>query len=276
MKKMSFLVSGMFLALAILPAIPGRAEGGQATNSAWASQPPKVDGAAREWEASVLAEWEKGGVQYAFRNDAQNLYVLFIVKDAKFRSTIEDVGITLYFSTEGKEKKDYGILFRRKRITAEESIALLEKEGPVSEDQKAQIRSRAFYNYYAHEVLTKKAEGPLPQEGISVPPAFFKYAAQQKTLVYEFAIPLARVQEMAAGVGAEPGAKVMVGFEWGGPTEEQRKAIARARGERANITNETDVSGMNRMDPTGGARGIDRLPPKYSFWSTVQLAKAGE
>jgi hypothetical protein len=271
MKKMSFLILSMVLALAVLPAIPGRAAQDKTTESVWTSQPLKIDGAAKEWEGAALAEWENGGVGYAFRNDGQNLYVLFIIKDSKLRSTIEEVGITLYVDAEGNKKKDYGIHFQKKRITAEESIALLEKEGPVSEDQKAQIRSKPYYNYYASEVVTKKTGlSPVPP---GVLPAMFKYASQQKSLVYEFAVPLNRIQDNAAGIGAQPGATVTIGFEWGGPTEEQRKAIAKARGDRSNIANETDLG--RSTDITAGARGIDRLPPKHSFWSTVRLAKAG-
>jgi len=271
MKKMSFLILSMVLALAILPAISGPAAEDKTTESVWTNQPPKLDGAANEWEGAALAEWEKGGIQYAFGNDAQKLYVLFIIKDSKLRSTIEDVGITLYIDTEGNKNKNYGIHFLRKRITAEEFIALLEKDSAVSEDQKAQIRSKPFYNYYASEVVTKKTGlSPVPP---GVLPAMFKYASQQKSLVYEFAVPLNRVQDNAAGIGAQPGAAVTIGFEWGGPTEEQRKAIAKARGEQSNISNETDLG--RSTDITAGARGIDRLPPKHSFWSTVRLAKAG-
>ena len=271
MKKMSFLILSMVLALAILPEISGRAAEDKTTESVWTSQPPKIDGAALEWEGAALAEWENEGVQYAFCNDAQNLYVLFIIKDSKLRSTIEEVGITLYVDAEGNKKKDYGIHFQKKRITAEESIALLEKEGAVSEDQKAQIRSKPFYNYYASEVVTKKTGlSPVPP---GVWPAMFKYASQQKSLVYEFTVPLNRIQDNAAGIGAQPGATVTIGFEWGGPTEEQRKAIAKARGERSNIANEKDLG--RSTDITAGARGIDRLPPKHSFWSTVRLAKGG-
>lgn len=271
MKKMSFLILRMVLAMAILPAISGRAAEDKTTESVWTSQPPKLDGAANEWEGAALDEWEKGGIQYAFRNDAQNLYVLFLIKNTKLRSTIEEVGITFYVDAEGNKKKDYGIHFQKKRITAEEFIALLEKDSIVSEDQKAQIRSKPFYNYYASEVVTKKTGlSPVPP---GVRPAMFKYASQQKSLVYEFTVPLNRIQDNAAGIGAQPGATVTIGFEWGGPTEAQKKAIAKARGEQANIANETDLG--RSTDITAGAREIDRLPPKHSFWSTVRLAKAG-
>ncbi|MCX6563340.1 MAG: hypothetical protein NTU60_07010, partial [Candidatus Aminicenantes bacterium] len=63
------------------------------------------------------------------------------------------------------------------------------------------------------------------------------------------------------------------GFEWGGPTEEQRKALARARGAQSNISNEEDVG--RSTDITAGARRIERLPEKHTFWSKVNLAKTG-
>ena len=107
---------------------------------------------------------------------------------------------------------------------------------------------------------------------VAVKPALFKYAPQQQLLVYEFAIPLARVHELAAGVGADPGKTVMVGFEWGGPTEAQRKQAARAAG-NAGIANE-EVTRGGRVEDMG--RGGGRIPSKYSFWAEVQLAEAAK
>ncbi len=173
---------------------------------------------------------------------------------------------------EGKESKDYGILFRRKRITANESIALLEKQGPVSDEQKDKMRATPFYNFYFTEVVNKKGEMVPVPVGVAGPPAMFKFAAEKKSLVFELMIPLPRVNPALPGLGVGPGQTVSLGFEWGGPTEAQIKAIARARGERANITNETSTSGMGRGDPTSGATGIDRIPTKYAFWTKVTIA----
>jgi len=241
--------------------------------SVWAAQAPKIDGASKDWEGVALFAAEKGGVQYALRNDGSNLYVLFIITDPKLRSTIEELGLTLFVDPAGQESKDYGILFRRKRITANESIALLEKQGPVSDEQKEKMRTTAFYNFYFSEVVNKKGETVPVPAGAAGPPAMFKFAAEKKSLVFELVIPLQRANPALPGLGIGPGEQVSLGFEWGGPTDAQLKAIVRARGERANITNETSSSGMG-LDPNASSRGIDRVPPKYMFWTKVLIVES--
>jgi hypothetical protein len=264
-------------ALVLAAAAPVLIAQDAAVHSVWAAQPPKIDGASKDWEGQALTDAEKGGVQYALRNDGNNLYVLFVIIDPKLRSTIEELGLTLFVDPAGQESKDYGILFRRKRITANESIALLEKQGPVSDEQKTRLRATPFYNYYFTEVVNKKGETVPVPAGIAGPPAMFKFAAEKKSLVFELMIPLPRLNPALPGLGVGPAGTAELGFEWGGPTEDQLKAIARARGAKANITNETGQSSLSmssggRGDPTAGATGIDRVPQKYTFWTKVAIA----
>jgi hypothetical protein len=238
----------------------------------WASQPPKIDGASDEWTGTKLSLWDKGDVEFGFCNDAKNLYVILIFKNPKSLSTIERTGVNLYFSAAGKKNKDYGILFLKKLVSAEEAIAMIEKQKPLSEEQKAQLRTKSEYNIYHSQVNNKNARSKEIPPAETSRPALFRYSPQQKTLVYEFAVPLDPVNELAAGVGVRPGETVTVGFEWGGPTDAQMKRAARTSGE-ASIANE-EVS-------RGSVEGIARskgpsLPPKYSFWATVKLAASAE
>jgi hypothetical protein len=271
MTRMRVTSLGIAVLLALLAAgVPADAQD-KTVPSAWAAQAPKIDGASKDWEGVALTEAEKGAVQYAFRNDGANLFVLFVISDPKTRSTIEDLGLTLFIDPAGQESKDYGINFRRKRITANESIALLERQGPVSDEQKEKMRQTPFYNFYFAEVIDKKSD-PVPvPAGVQGPPAFVKFATEKKNLVFELAIPLARVAPALPGLGVQPGESVSLAFEWGGPTEAQRKAIARARGEAARITNETSTSGMG-IDPNASSSKVDRMPPKFLFWTKTQLA----
>lgn len=269
MKKLDIVMIGV---LALAAAAPILIAQDTTVRSVWAAQPPKIDGASKDWEGVALSAAEKGGVQYALRNDGNNLYLLFIIGDAKLRSTIEELGLTVFIDPTGQESKDYGILFRRKRITANESIALLEKQGPVSDEQKDKMRATPFYNYYFTEVVNKKGETVPVPAGVAGPPAMFKYATEKKSLVFELMIPIKRVHPALPGLGVGPGEPVSLGLEWGGPTEEQRKAIARTKGERANITNETSTSGMG-IDPNASSRGIDRIPTKYMVWTKVMIVE---
>ncbi len=258
---LAFLAGGFFLFAQDKPA-----------DSVWAAQPPKIDGVGKDWEGADFSQWQKGAIQYAFRNDGNNLYLLFMIADPKLRSTIEELGLTIYVDPAGKENKDYGINFRRKRITANESIALLEKQGAVSDERKEQMRATPFYNYYFAEVVNSKGEiVPVPQ-GIAGPPALFKFATDKKILVHELMIPLVRVNPALPGLGVGPGSTLSIGFEWGGPTEAQRKALARARGAQSNISNEQVAQPGREADITAGARDIERMPVKHTFWTPVRLA----
>jgi hypothetical protein len=241
-------------------------------DSFWAAQPPKLDASSKDWEGTSLVSWEKGAVQYAFQNDGVNLYLLFMITDPKMRSTIEEGGLTILVEPAGQESKDYGILFHRKRITANESIAMLERQGPLSDEQKAKIRATAYYNYYLAEVVDRKGDRVPVPPGVAGPPVLFKFATEKKNLVFELEIPLARTNPALPGLAADPGATVNLGFEWGGATEEQRKALARARGTQSDIANEQITSGRG-TDITAGARKIERMPEKHAFWTAVKLAK---
>jgi hypothetical protein len=215
-----------------------------------------------------LALWDKGDVQYAFRNDADKLYILLVFKNPKFLSTIGETGVFLFFNPAGKKDKDYAVHFIRRQVPVEEAIAFIEREKPLSDSEKAQFRSKPAYNIYDCQVHDKKAKAQPASAATAFPPAHFRFAPDQKAFVYEFAIPLLRDHELAAGVGAAPGDAVMIGFEWGGPTKEQLKRAARTSGETS-IANEEVARGS--VDRMAGARG-GVVPPKYSFWASVQLA----
>jgi len=270
MNKAPLITIAAFLA-AMNPASGRPGFGEDIIASVWAGTPPTIDGASADWTETTFSLWEKGDVDYAFRNDADSLYILFVFKNPKFRSTVEQLGMHVYVNTEGKKSKDYDVHFLKKQLTAAEAIAYLERQSPLSEDQKTQMRAKNAYNVYLNQVTNKNAKSQGIPQGVYPKPALFKYAPLEKTMVYEFSIPLARVHELAAGVGAEPGKTVTIGFEWGGPTEAQRKQAARAAG-NAGIANEQITRGGEIETMTPGSGG--RIPPKYAFWAEVKLAAA--
>jgi hypothetical protein len=240
---------------------------GETVKSAWAASPPKIDGKADEWAGATLSVWEKGDVHCAFRNDADKLYILLVFKNRKFLSTIGETGITLFFSPAGKKGKDYAIHFIRRQVPTEEAIALIEREKPLSDEDKAQLRAKPAYAVYDHQVRNKKAESKAAPAANGFQPAHFRFSSDQTSMVYEFAVMLRRGYDLAAGVGAAPGDLVEVGFEWGGATEAQLKRAVRSSD--AAVANESTLS--SSIDRMAGSRGVS-LPPKYSFWISLALA----
>ncbi len=262
---------GMIIAMVFASALAGAASGKDVSvQSAWASSAPKIDGKADDWSGADLAVWDKGNVRYAFRNDADKLYILLVFKDPKFLSTARETGVTVYFSAPGKKDKDYSVHFMRRRAPVDEAIAIIEREQALSDEEKTQLRSKPVYAVYDHQVQNKKAKSQPGSAEAGFQPAHFRFASGQNEAVFEFSVLLRRGHELAAGVGAVPGETIMVGFEWGGGTQAQLQSSARRAGDTSIASEETS---RGRIENMAGSRGSN-LPPKYSFWASVQLAAA--
>jgi hypothetical protein len=252
----------------------------KAVESMWRASPLSIDGADDDWAGDILSFEKKFEVDYAFRNDAENLYVLFVFKDLLFLSTIEDTGMTFWINTEGKKKKKYGITFMMRKVSAEHIISLLEKQkGPLPEAEKNKIMSQPEYIFYQGDVRDKKGYNLTPKAlGGELPMPIFKSQPKKKMMVYEFVLPLRILEKLSAKYRMEPGETVKVGFEWGGLTE-RMKAQRMAQLERS-ATRESErrarddrVTGAQR---TGGSSADARLskgPKRYSFWVDVELAQ---
>ncbi len=269
------------LALALVIAAPAAAapakEGPVA--SAWAHTPVQVDGSARDWAGRPTIPYKDAGMEYAVSNDGANLYALVVFKDRNGMSTLELTGLTVYFNAAGKKSKDLGIRFFRKRVPADELIAEMEKSGQVLSDQrKAEIRTRPAYPVFAAEVVNKKKlAAPVDPAFRSLPPGW-RSAVEDNALVYEVRIPLSRTNQ-PGGVGADPGAAIKLGFEWGGATDETRQAMLAQRAE-AESRAQQGAAEMRVRDTSGEGEGGDfgevayqRGPKKYTVWTDVVLAK---
>lgn len=248
--------------------------------SKWTAQPPSIDGLDDDWSEDMLTSEKGVRVDFAVRNDAQNLYVLFVFKDPKSLSSINATGITLYFNTEGKKKKNNGVHFIKKQVTADQLIANLEKQGEIlTEEQRKTIKAKPAIIMYDAEMAGKK--GPEASETTPIPgtlrPAF-RTTQKGNEVIYEFRVPLARPETFPWGIGAEPGQNVNIGFEWGGMTDEMRKAMnAMARAELdqgvARESSAGNVIVSDRDDSRAPGTPSRGVPKKYSFWVNVKLAQ---
>ncbi len=248
--------------------------GEEVIKSMWPSQPLMIDGLADDWTEVVLTTEKSVEVDYAFRNDAQNMYVIFVFKNPKYLSTINATGITLYFNTEGKKKKDHGIHFNKKQVTPEELIAYMEKQGEVvTEEQRQSIKSKPGYMAYMVEKVGKKDKdaSEAAQTPVTSRPNF-RINQKGKELVFEFQIPLAKSETSPEGIGVEPGQNIKIGFEWGGMTEELLKRMGARTG--GDISRESGAgSVIDSRRSTGSAPSGRSVPKKHSFWIDVQLAQ---
>jgi hypothetical protein len=254
----------------------------KSVDSQWSSLPAVIDGLDAEWAGAEMNPAEDIGVSFAFRNDASNLYILFIFDDPKYLSSVDATGLNVYFSGQGKKGKDLGLKFIKKTVSADQLIAALENKGEVlPDDRKAELRMKRTYVLFESDVINKKKQtAQAGQEGVVSEPPAFRSANKGKTVVYEFRIPLSRAGQ-PGGIGTEPGKAIKLGFEWGGMTPDMRKAMMARRAAMGSRATATDTSiegavneGSDRADLGSGGPGdsFQRGPKKYSFWVDVSLA----
>ncbi len=276
------LLIGLGLALVGAAFLPARAKDTVAT-SAWAAAAPKIDGTPEDWAGVPRGLDKSTKVEYAFRNDAQDLYILVEFKDPKFQSSLRTTGLSLYFSTDGSKGKERGVVFMQRMVNADQLIAILEKQGQTfTEDRKKELRNQKEYLFYDTEVVDGKgnALGPAVGTGQSLPPVF-RVGRNGAEIAFEIRLPLTKRENHPGAIGIAPGQKLMVEFEWGGLTKAMKERMAAQVGDRGAKASEGqadfDIQGDYSGRSEGGApqsslASMLRGPKKHSFWVDVTLA----
>ena len=285
-KQMAF---SMALAALVVLAAPGLAAG-QAVESLWASGPMAIDGVAQEWADSTPIIEEDSRVEYALRNDGRNLYIIMVFKNPMYKSTLDYTGMKIYFTTGPKKSKDYGLLFQKKQMTAEALIASLQKKGQaLSEEQKAEIRKKPTHIVFSEELIKPKKVTAAAEAAGEADPPMFQALEKGRIAVCEFRIPLNRVSQIG-GINAGPGQSILLGFEWGGMTNQILRDMMAGRADRSVSAGDRGVSldsgfGASGGDEAGGeirgmGSGVSELSrdpryKKHSFWIEAKLAVKG-
>jgi hypothetical protein len=252
--------------------------------SSWTDIPVKIDGFINEWKDDTLNVEDKVKVDYAFKNNADYIFVFFRFNDPKYLSTIEHTGITLWLNTQGKKKKNLGVKFTKKQISADEYIAMLEKrQGPLGAEQKEQFRQNASYTISQAKMVDKKGK-PLDhdEQSASMGESANNVSVQEDSVVYEFRVDIKGMPEEVLGKAATPGEMLKIGFEWGGLTDEIRKEYMKGSAsggdsgpigisEGGRGGGGTEGAGFGGASPAG-LTALRKMTKEYSFWVDVHLA----
>jgi hypothetical protein len=178
----------------------------------------KIDGQTDDWSPQALSRDARSGVEYAFRNDGRNLYVLFIVKDPKPRESLASTGLLLLAGKARAKKLDRGVLFLKRPFPAETYILWQESQGTfLTESEKAKLRDTPGHDLCLTFAVGARGSvsGPLRRLSDSEPPKFAVSEGPDGT-VYELEVPLAAPAHVPGGLGLSPGQTVRIAFEWGG------------------------------------------------------------
>ena len=97
------IINSFFLCFGILVlCAPGFSKEVQ---SVWAATPVSIDGLSDEWTGGTMAKFKSAKIDYAFRNDNENLYVVFIFKEPRSRSAQSGLtGIWAFLVQKSRER----------------------------------------------------------------------------------------------------------------------------------------------------------------------------
>lgn len=189
--------------------------------SQWTSSPLLLDGLAEEWRADSLLHEKKIDLDYGFRNDGQNLYILLVFRNPKFLSSIDAAGMTISCSLVGTKPNNNSVRFIKKTLTADQFIAMLEYQGVhLTGEKKEELRRQPQHPVFAACAVDKKGKilsPAAPATDVELPA--FQATKQENGVTYEFRMPLASREVYPAGIGAEPGTSISVSLEWGGSVQ---------------------------------------------------------
>jgi hypothetical protein len=262
-------------------ALPSPAADKPPLESAWTATPIQIDGQLEEWPEAALQQNKDFEVRYAFKNDANFLYCVFVFDNPRYLSSLEQSGLTFWINPE-KERRTYGFRFYQKQVSADQLIELMEKNGTtLTAQKKAELKLKPRYQIYACDVLDKKGNILPRQPGTAN--STYRAARVQKRMILEYAIPLALLTDPNQKPALDPARPFHLGFEWGGMTEEMRKQMAadvggdnvRANSRAADMSTGGEESGVLRdggLAPSASlADGMRRMPKKYDFWIDLKL-----
>lgn len=253
--------------------------------SQWAAHAMLIDGALQDWDDAPPILDAGSKARYALKNDGRNLYIILVLTGDLSKTTIDYTGLHIFLTAGEKKSKDFGFLFLKKQITADELLATLEKKGQaLSEERKAEIRKQKTYVQFSEEPIRPKNAAAEPVPAAEAEQPVFRAAAQGAATIYEFKIPLSRINP-PGGAGVEPGQSVMVGFEWGGMTKEIMKNVMADRAGSGSVARQSQGSSDSGFSDTSGEgvgdggtfANFNRDPryKKHSFWVAAKLAAQG-
>lgn len=254
--------------------------------SLWTDAPVRIDGLPQEWQNVTFHTDPRSNAEYAFKNDDKNLYILFVFRNRESLSTLEEMGMSVYYNLDGRKRKRDGLHFVKRQLTPQQLVALMEERGEfLPEERKAQILSQPGFILHDGELVSppRKADPPARAGRVEFPT--FRGQQQEKVFYYEYRIPLER-EARIGGLGAGPGQTVTLGFEWGGMTKEMiarrmtQSAEADTRAGEGGTSLGSQIESMEDSRADRGRSGsADMRRPatarKHSFWVDVKLAGEG-
>jgi hypothetical protein len=223
--------------------------------SRWTSHELKVEGDASEWR-DVATPISGHDTFVCVKNDSANLYFCLLTSDPTTQLQILALGTTVWFDSEGKKEKSFGIqyplsgLFRGQRLPARPSPEALQR---ILEYVRRQMEIIGPAEGEHRRVSDQQGKGVDVRLG---------YA--DGTLTYQLKVPLHRTTEHPFAIDADDSKPLTIGIETGNyPEVTEAQTSAPAAGSRGGRGR--GGSGSGGRQGSGGMQNDTPDPLKQSL-----------
>jgi len=240
--------------------------------SQWNDSVVVLDGIADDWAGFPLQYWEEKKISLGVRNDAENIYVLFLSREGDLARRIQMEGITLWLDTTGERRKEFGIRYR-----GSVGMMSLTEGSPVpqniSPEQRARFEEMRSEMGAMVTVMTKGEEIPIAEGNTKGPVA--ASATQDGSFGYEFKIPTVANDSVFCAIDTSPGETISLGLELGGLDPEYLEEMMRKSREMGvrggGMKGELGRRMSGGVAPEGGYKG--GIFKKQEMWIRIHLAE---
>ena len=229
--------------------------------SHWSDSAVIMDGGADDWAGFPIEYSDEEKISLGVRNDAESIYLVFLVRDEGLVRKIHMGGLTLWFDRTGGKKKEFGIRYRG-------SVPLMKE---LDEESRFQERESQMLGMIT--VIKTGEEVWVPENnprGLAAASAH-----QQGIFAYEFRIPMVAHDSICSAISTLPGEKISMGLEIAGISHDAREKMRRERPEMGSPPGAGGMpGGPPEGRPEGGFRG-DRgqMSETQEIWVSIRLAK---
>ncbi len=246
--------------------------------SKWRTQNISIDGKNTEWKSGNYIK--DANVLVNVCNDEKFIYLSLTTNDRNLPMTIMRDGLTIWFDSEGKDNKSFGIRFPAGKENREMPADIGEFDPTKDKNKQMQMPKMGFNEF---EILNEEGEVEAILSTLENKDIQIKMSDPQEKFFFEMKVPLKATDDFLYAINADTSKIISIGFE----TAE--KDLSKMKGQMDGGGRGTPPDGGGGgtppsgggMPPGGGGGG---MPPgggqgkssdsstQLKFWLNVQLS----
>lgn len=251
----------------------------RAVSSTFTPTPITVDGSITDWPRDRMQIENNPEYDMYFANDEDFLYLYVIVKSTQVHADIEEFGLTLYFDTDKRSRRSFGVIY---------PIGILNGISNIPGARKEYLQNPGWANFSENEQIIASLKNEMPNrvmliqrsssrdalrpipvnmEALKAQDLHLKMDEESRLFNIEMKVPLRSTRARQFAIDVEDGKPIYVGFEI------QPPSIDEILGEDQNMNSRDSQTAATRRQQNASQFARMQLRGEFSRWVKVELAK---